>query len=151
MKMHLSSPAFTEGQTIPVKYTCDGDDVSPPIEWSGEPAGTKSVALICDDPDAPSGCFTHWVLYDIDARTHKLPEGASNVGTAGQNSFSRTGFGGPCPPAKDAAHRYFFHVYALDVESIGKPGLSREAVAAAMLGHVLAEGELMAKYQRHKH
>jgi Raf kinase inhibitor-like YbhB/YbcL family protein len=151
MKMQVNSPAFSEGQTIPVKYTCDGDDVSPPIEWSGEPQEAKSVAIICDDPDAPSGTFTHWVLYDVDAHMHKLPEGASNVGKAGQNSFKQTGFGGPCPPAKDAAHRYVFHVYALDVESLGKPGLSRDAVASAIRGHVLAEGQLTAKYQRQKH
>jgi Raf kinase inhibitor-like YbhB/YbcL family protein len=148
MPLHVSSPAFAEGNAIPKKYTCDGENVSPPLQWAGQPDGTKSLAIICDDPDAPSGTFTHWVLYDIPGSAQRLAEGSAGIGREGQNSFKQTGFGGPCPPAKDRAHRYVFHVYALDIDSLARPGLSKQDVAMAMQGHILAEGQLTAKYQR---
>lgn len=147
MALRVNSPAFSNGGNIPKKYTCDGQNVAPPLEWSGVPNQSKSVAVICDDPDAPSGAFTHWVLYDIPASTHTLGEHAS-IGTAGANSFGKTGFGGPCPPQKDHAHHYHFHVYALDVDSLGPAGLSKEDAVGAMKGHIVAEGELVGKYER---
>jgi Raf kinase inhibitor-like YbhB/YbcL family protein len=145
--MTVSSSAFADGRPIDKKCTCDGRGVSPALEWRGHPAGTKSFAIICDDPDAPSGTFTHWVLYDIPAATTRLEEGAANAGRAGVNSFSRRGYGGPCPP-RGAPHRYFFHVYALDVASLGPAGMSKEDAAGAMKGHVLAEGQVMGTYAR---
>ena len=148
MPLQVSSSAFSEGDPIPKKYTCDGENISPPLEWSGQPRETKSVAIICDDPDAPSGNFTHWVLYDVAGDTQKLPEGASGAGKEGQNSFNQIGFGGPCPPAKDGPHRYVFRVYALDIDSLGRSGMSQQDVEGAMRGHVLAKGQLMARYQR---
>jgi Raf kinase inhibitor-like YbhB/YbcL family protein len=147
MPMRVSSPAFSDNGAIPKQYTCDGQNVAPPLQWSGVPEQAKSVAVICDDPDAPSGTFTHWVLYDIPAATHALAERAS-IGKAGVNSFGKAGFGGPCPPKKDDAHHYHFHVYALDVDSIGPGGLSKEDALKAMKGHILAEGDLVGTYKR---
>src|SRR6266508_6908286 len=139
MPLNLRSPAFSNNGDIPRKYTCDGENVPPPLQWSGEPAQSKSVAVICDDPDAPSGTFTHWVVYDIPASMQELGEGAS-IGAEGVNSFGKSGFDGPCPPKKDHAHHYHFHVYALDVESLGHAGLSKEDAVQAMQGHIVAEG-----------
>jgi Raf kinase inhibitor-like YbhB/YbcL family protein len=147
MALRVSSPAFSNGAAIPSKYTCDGQNVAPPLEWSGVPERSKSVAVICDDPDAPSGTFTHWVLYNIPASTHSLPEHPS-IGISGVNSFGKTGFGGPCPPRNDDVHHYHFRVYALDIDSLGAAGLSKENVLEAMNGHVVAEGELVATYKR---
>jgi Raf kinase inhibitor-like YbhB/YbcL family protein len=147
MALHVSSNAFSEGQPIPEKYTCDGQNVSPPLKWSGVPQNTKSVAIIADDPDAPSGTFTHWVLYDLPAKTTELTEGSSGGGKAGVNGFRETGYGGPCPPG-NSAHRYFFHVYALDIESLCNPSLSKQDVTAAMKGHILVEGQVMGTYRR---
>lgn len=147
MALQVSSPAFSDNGTIPKQYTCDGQNVAPPLQWSGVPEQAKSVAVICDDPDAPSGTFTHWVLYDIPASTHSLGERAS-IGTAGVNSFGEAGFGGPCPPKKDHEHHYHFRVYALDVDSIGPAGLSKEDAVEAMSGHILAEGDLVGIYKR---
>jgi Raf kinase inhibitor-like YbhB/YbcL family protein len=149
MALHVSSAAFSEGQSIPEKYTCDGKNVSPPIRWSGMPENTKSVALICEDPDAPSGTFTHWVLYDLPAKTTELGERSSGSGKHGVNGFGKNGYGGPCPPP-GGPHRYFFRVYALDTESLGNAGRSKEDVTAAMKGHILAEGSLMGTYKRKK-
>ena len=149
MALHVSSSAFSEGQPIPEKYSCDGRNLSPPLKWSGAPEKTKSLAIIADDPDAPSGTFTHWVLYDLPAKTSELKEGSSGSGKVGVNSFKKRGYGGPCPPP-NGAHRYVFHVYALDIDSLGKAGLSKQDVSAAMKGHVLAEGQLIGKYQRAK-
>jgi Raf kinase inhibitor-like YbhB/YbcL family protein len=149
MKLDVSSTAFSEGQSIPEKYTCDGENVSPPIKWSGAPANTKSIAIIVEDPDAPSGTFTHWVLYDIPGTTKELAEGSSGSGKEGVNGFGNKGYGGPCPPP-GGAHRYFFRVYALDTASLGNPGLSKEDVTAAMKGHILAQGQLMGTYKRKK-
>jgi Raf kinase inhibitor-like YbhB/YbcL family protein len=147
MPLRVSSPAFANDGSIPKKYTCDGQDVAPPLNWSDVPTQSKSVAVICDDPDAPSGTFTHWVVYDIPASTHTLGE-AGSIGKQGVNSFGKKGFGGPCPPKKDQAHHYHFHVYALDVDSIGPAGFSKEDALNAMKGHIIAEGELVGTYKR---
>src|SRR5262249_37215492 len=147
MGLRVSSPAFSNNQTIPKTYTCDGRNAAPPIEWSGIPADAKSVAVICDDPDAPSGTFTHWVLYNIPASARGLPEHPT-IGTSGVNSFGKTGFSGPCPPKADHAHHYHFHVYALDLDSIGGAGLSKDDALDAMEGHILAEGDLVGTYKR---
>jgi len=147
MALQVSSSAFADGAAIPKKYTCDGQDVPPPLELSGVPKESKSIAVICEDPDAPSGTFTHWVLYDLPASTHAIGERAS-IAKTGVNDFGKTGFGGPCPPKKDGAHHYRFHVYALDVDSLGRPGLSKREAMDAMDGHILAEGELTGTYKR---
>ena len=147
MTLQVTSPAFSNGTSIPTVYTCDGQDVAPPLEWSGAPKQTKSLAVICEDPDAPSGIFTHWVLYDVPPSAHGIGEHAS-IGKAGVNDFGTKGFGGPCPPRRDSAHHYHFHVYALDLESLGPAGLSRHDAIKAMRGHVLAEGELVGTYKR---
>lgn len=149
MAFDVSSSAFSEGQPIPEKYSCEGEDVSPPLKWGAAPEKTKSIAIIVDDPDAPSGTFTHWILYDLPAKTTQLDEGSSGGGKEGVNGFKKTGYGGPCPPP-NGPHRYFFHVYALDIDSLGKKGLSKQDVTAAMKGHILAEGQLMGKYKRAK-
>jgi Raf kinase inhibitor-like YbhB/YbcL family protein len=146
--LHVSSSAFADGQPIPQKYSCDGENVSPPLEWEGVPDSARSLAILCDDPDAPAGTFTHWVLYDIPAGVTRLSEGAANIGEAGLNDFGKVGYGGPCPPHKDGAHRYFFHVYALDVASLGKSRLSKSDFAKAIKGHVLSDGKLAGKYER---
>jgi Raf kinase inhibitor-like YbhB/YbcL family protein len=147
MALEVKSTAFGDGAMIPEKYTCDGENVSPPLEWSGTPRRARSLAVICDDPDAPSGLFTHWVLYDLPATVRMLAEGSSGGGKEGVNDFHALGYGGPCPPP-NGAHRYFFHVYALGIDSIGPSGLSRHAVATAMRSYILAEGELMGRYRR---
>ena len=149
MALRVSSPAFADGAPIPKKYTCDGSNVAPPLEWTGVPNDSRSLAVICEDPDAPSGTFTHWVLYNLPPSTRALGEGAS-IGTAGRNDFGKSGFGGPCPPSKDAAHHYQFHVYALDVDSIGATGLSRRDALQAIREHILDEGELVGTYQRQR-
>jgi hypothetical protein len=136
-----------DGARIPKKFTCDGQNVAPPLEWSGLPDESKSVAVICEDPDAPSGTFTHWLLYDIPTSKHRLNEGAP-IGKTGMNDFGNEGFGGPCPPQRGGAHHYHFHVYALDMPSLGPPGMSKDDAREAMQGHVLAEGELTGIYKR---
>ena len=147
MALRVSSSVFADGAPIPKKYTCDGQDVPPPLELSGVPTQSKSIAVICEDPDAPSGTFTHWVLYDVPASTDAIGEGAS-IGKTGMNDFGKPGFGGPCPPKKDGAHHYRFHIYALDVDSLGPPGLSKQEALEAMNGHILEEGELTGIYKR---
>jgi len=153
MSILLTSSAFAEGSSIPSKYTCDGDDVSPPLKWSGVPQGAKSLALICDDPDAPAGIWVHWVMYNIPAAITELPEGvpASDavLGSArqGVNDFRRIGYGGPCPP-RGSPHRYYFKLYALDTELALKPKAAKKDVVNAMQGHILAEGQLMGTYKR---
>jgi Raf kinase inhibitor-like YbhB/YbcL family protein len=148
MPFRISSPAFMDGGRIPRRYTCDGDNVAPPLEWSGAPDGSKSVAITCEDPDAPSGAFTHWVVYDIPVGKHRLWEGSS-LGQAGVNDFGNTGFGGPCPPKQDRAHHYHFRVYALDARHRAGSAtgyVTRDAFLRGIEGHVLAEGELTAVY-----
>jgi Raf kinase inhibitor-like YbhB/YbcL family protein len=147
MALKVSSPAFADGAAIPRKYTCEGQNLSPPLEWEDVPDAAKSIAVICDDPDAPSGTFTHWVLYDLPASTRTLAE-AQAIGTAGMNSFGHAKYGGPCPPKGHGAHHYRFHVYALGVESLGGRRLSKEAALDAMRGHILAEGEVVGTYER---
>jgi Raf kinase inhibitor-like YbhB/YbcL family protein len=150
----ITSDAFLEGEAIPTKYTCDGDDLSPDLRWSDIPPNTKSLALICEDPDAPSGTFAHWVLFDLPPTVTELPEGVStaerlaNGAVQGQNDFKRIGYGGPCPPPNDNEHRYYFRIYALDTELQLRSGARREDVAPAMVGHVLATGHLMGTYKR---
>lgn len=153
--MKLSSAAFREGQRIPVEYTCDGANVSPPLQWSGAPADTKSFSLICEDPDAPSGTWTHWVLYNLPATTFELPqqlptsELLSDGVRQGMTDFHRIGCGGPCPPA-GKPHRYFFKLAALDtLLQLGSPA-TRPMLLQAMQGHVLTEASLMGVYQRQR-
>jgi Raf kinase inhibitor-like YbhB/YbcL family protein len=156
MKLSITSTAFSEGQPISQKYTCQGSDISPPLAWipqGGTPAAIKSFALIMDDPDAPIGTWVHWVLYDLPATVTGLPENTPksqellNGAKQGLNSWPRLGYGGPCPPP-GKPHRYFFKLYALDTMLNLKPGATKKDVEAAMKGHVLAEGQLMGTYQR---
>ena len=149
----LTSTAFQEGGTIPQQYTCDGEDISPPLAWSAPPAGTKSLALVCDDPDAPGRTWVHWVVYDLPPSVTLLAEGLppdeqlAGGGTQGTTDFGRIGYGGPCPP-QGPAHRYFFKLYALDAD-LGLPaGATKKELLKAMEGHVLAEGQLVGRYQR---
>lgn len=151
----LRSPAFGRGEPIPPKYTCDGDDVSPPLQWEGAPEGVKSYALIMYDPDAPVGTFIHWVLYDIPGSRTGLPEGVpakgkvEGVGIQGVNDFGKIGYGGPCPPRWHGAHRYYFALHALNVESLGlPPGVSADRVLATIKGKVLGYALLMGRYKR---
>jgi Raf kinase inhibitor-like YbhB/YbcL family protein len=150
--MKISSTAFSEGEMIPQKYTCDGKDISPPLAWTGVPAETRSLALIADDPDAPVGTWTHWVAFNIPSDVTELPEAAPadetlpNGGIHGNNSWRRLGYGGPCPPG--GTHRYFFGLYALDAELDLEAGTSKKDVEQAMKGHILAEAQLMGKYKR---
>jgi Raf kinase inhibitor-like YbhB/YbcL family protein len=149
MTFTLTSTAFAEGQTIPARYTCDGADVSPLLRWDGAPAA-QSFALIADDPDAPGGTFTHWVLFDIPAAQRELPEGQATgaLGVAGRNDFGKAGYGGPCPP-RGAPHRYIFTLSALDVATLNLPAnASRSDVEAAMRGHILGQAQLMGRYGR---
>ncbi len=155
--MDITSSAFNNEAEIPKKYTCEGKDISPALSWSGAPPGTKSFALICDDPDAPMGTWVHWVIYNIPAETNKLSESVpatetiENGARQGKNGFGRIGYGGPCPPPGHGAHRYFFKLYALDsmLDLKGKTGYKEELIKG-MEGHILAETQLMGKYERGK-
>jgi hypothetical protein len=145
----LTSPAFGEGQHIPPRHTCEGEDLSPRLEWTRVPPQTRSFALIMDDPDAPSGTFTHWLLADIPAEARELREAEDAVGVAGRNDFGGTGWGGPCPPPKHGDHRYNFRLLALDLETTGlAAGASRADFEAAIDGHVLGEATLMGRFAR---
>lgn len=143
----LMSSAFSDGEMIPQKYTCDAENVSPPLFWSDIPEGTESMALIVDDPDAPVGTWVHWVLYDIPADQYSLPEGVIGVGNEGKNNFGNVGYGGPCPPM-GPTHRYFFKIYALATTLGLDAGETKENLERAMEGHILAQGHLMGQYQR---
>jgi Raf kinase inhibitor-like YbhB/YbcL family protein len=155
MGLSLTSTAFTEGGPIPVKHTCDGADLSPPLVWSGVPQGTAALALVADDPDAPARTWVHWVLYDVPAAFTGLPENVSKVAAPkeldgavqGRNDSHALGYGGPCPPP-GPAHRYFFKLYALAAPLGLKPGASKQEVERAMGGHVLATAQLMGRYAR---
>ncbi len=147
MTIQLSSSAFTEAETIPKKYTCDGQDVSPPLSWTGVPTGTSSLLLIVDDPDAPRGTWVHWVLIDLPVNLDGLPEGVQGEGIEGVNDFGRQGYGGPCPP-RGSNHRYYFKLYALDKVLGLKAGATKSEAEKAMQGHVLAWGQLMGRYAR---
>jgi Raf kinase inhibitor-like YbhB/YbcL family protein len=150
----LVSPAFADGAAIPQEYTCKGKDISPPLKWSGVPSETKSLALIMDDPDATTGTWVHWVLYDLAPSMIELPEGLSakehiavGSGKEGVNDFKRLGYGGPCPPA-GKPHQYIFKLYALDTTLDLKPGAKKKDLEHAMEKHILAQGQLMATYKR---
>jgi Raf kinase inhibitor-like YbhB/YbcL family protein len=147
MAVKLTSSAFTEGEMIPKKYTCDAENVSPPLALSGVPEGTKSLALIMDDPDAPAGTWVHWVLFNIPADEDSFPEGVSGVGEQGKNTSGKLSYGGPCPP-KGRAHRYFFKIYALDTLLELTAGATKGELEKEIQGHILAQGQLMGKYQR---
>lgn len=151
--LSVSSPAFEEGGKIPVKYACDGENISPPLGWSGVPAGTNSLALIMDDPDAPGGAFTHWVLFNLLPYTRELPEGVPPEGELpsgalqGKNDFGKVGYFGPCPP-QGAVHHYRFTLYVLDQPLDLGVGVSKEEVLGFMEGHIFDEGRLIGTYQR---
>jgi Raf kinase inhibitor-like YbhB/YbcL family protein len=153
MTIRITSTAFEAQQMIPPRYTCDGEDVSPPLSWAEAPEGTRSFALIVDDPDAPAGTWAHWVIYGLPSATRELPEGVpvdeTVLGGArqGKNDFRRTGYGGPCPPP-NGAHRYCFTLYALDVELGLAPGATKDELLAAIQGHVLGGGQLVGLYRR---
>ncbi|MEZ0361220.1 MAG: YbhB/YbcL family Raf kinase inhibitor-like protein [Hydrogenobacter sp.] len=152
--MKIESQSFKDGEVIPKKYTCDGENVSPQVMWSNFPAGTKSFVILVDDPDAPAGTFTHWVVYDIPANITSLKEDfpkSEHVGSIkqGMNDFGKIGYGGPCPPKGHGYHRYFFKIYALNVESLGlPPGVTKREVESKMRGHILSQGQLVGKYRR---
>jgi Raf kinase inhibitor-like YbhB/YbcL family protein len=151
-ELKVTSKAFQEGGMIPKEYTCDGANISPQLAWDSIPEKTKSIALIADDPDAPGRTWVHWVAFNIPANARELPEnipaqGAISIGgKQGTNDFKKAGYGGPCPPT--GAHRYYFHLYALDTDLTLDSSTTKEQLLKAMAGHVLAEGELMGKYQR---
>jgi Raf kinase inhibitor-like YbhB/YbcL family protein len=153
MSIELTSKAFTAGGTIPKEYTGDGADQSPPLSWSQPPSGAKSLALICDDPDAPRGTWVHWVIFNLPAATRELKEGVPTTETLsdgakqGKNDFGNIGYGGPAPP-KGKPHRYFFKLYALDTATDLAAEMSKAQLVSAMKGHVLAEGQLMGIYGR---
>lgn len=152
MNIKVTSSAFVEGGMIPKQYTCDGKDVSPPLKWEGVPDTAKTIALICDDPDAPMGTWVHWVLFNLPAKVQELPENVPpaktlpNGAKQGTNDFGRIGYGGPCPPG--GTHRYYFKVYALDCELKLDAGATKAQLLKAMEGHIVAQGQLMGKYKR---
>ena len=153
MTIRITSPGFVDGQSIPSKYTCDGENVSPTLSWDQVPPAAKTFALICDDPDAPAGTWVHWVLYNLPESTRMLPEAVQPKGqlptgaSQGRNDFGQIGYGGPCPP-KGGPHRYYFKVYALDGTLGLKPEATKSDVEQALKGHVLGEGKLMGTYKR---
>lgn len=147
-KLTVTSKAFPSNGPIPVDYTCDGADKSPPLTWSAPPAGTHAFAIIADDPDAPGGDFTHWVAFNISSDVLALGEGADPSefgGAVGINGFNRPGYSGPCPPRQEQ-HRYVFRVFALNAPIDAEPGSTRDVVEGAMHGHVLAEGALVGTF-----
>lgn len=149
----LTSDAFSQGETIPRRHTCDDADRSPALRWEGAPAGTKAFALVCEDPDAPVGTWTHWVLFNVSAGSQGLAEGIATTPSLpdgarqGKNDFGRLGYGGPCPP-RGSNHRYFFKLFALSAPLDLEPGASRKALLEAVKGKTLAEAELMGRYGR---
>ena len=153
MSIQITSPVFIEGNPIPRKYTCDAEDASPPLAWSGVPAGAKSLALIVDDPDAPVGTWVHWVFYNLPPTLTELKEAIAKtptvegLGVQGNNDFRKTGYGGPCPP-RGKPHRYFFKLYALDTSLSLQPSASKADLEKAMRGHILAQGQFIGTYSR---
>ena len=154
--MKLTSPAFANGARIPVRHTGEGEDRSPPLEWTDPPEGTKAFALICDDPDAPRGTWDHWILWNIPADRAKLPEGVARTETLpdlggarqGRNSWPKTGYNGPMPPPGHGTHHYHFVLYALDTVLDLKPGADKKALLAAMDKHILGKAKLTGTYSR---
>ena len=147
-RMKITSSAFQQGANIPSKFSCDGPNTSPPLQISDVPGEAKSVVLIVDDPDAPSGLFTHWAVWNISPQTSTIAEGSTPKGVHGTNDFGKSGYGGPCPPS--GAHRYYFNIFALDRELDLPVGAKRSQLDAAMKGHVIAQGELMGRYAKKK-
>jgi Raf kinase inhibitor-like YbhB/YbcL family protein len=151
MSIKLTSAAFNEGEMIPKQYTCDGANISPPLSWLGVPANAKTIALICDDPDAPGKTWVHWVVYDLPAATNSLPENVTKEpkldgGKQGTTDFKKIGYGGPCPPS--GTHRYFFKLYALDFATPLNAGATKDQLLQAIEGHIVAQGQLMGTYKR---
>jgi len=154
MSLELTSEAFVNGQSIPAKYACTGRNISPALTWNDPPAGTQSLALIVDDPDAPMGTWVHWVLFNIKSDTRNLQEDLPIMGKnvdanaiyVGKNSSGRIGYDGPCPPS--GTHRYYFKLYALDTTINLLPGATKEQVLKEMQGHILAQGELMGIFSK---
>lgn len=153
MAFELTSPAFKEGERIPDRFTCEGEDVSPPLHWSVPPAATKSFVVIADDPDAPGGTWVHWVIYNLSLDLRGLPEGIPakdhwlDGALHGLTDFKRVGYGGPCPPP-GKPHRYYFKLYALDAVLNLKPRATKSQVLEACRGHVLGEAQLMGRFGR---
>lgn len=153
-ELRVSSDAFSEGEPIPVEYSCDGDNTSPPVAWTGAPEGTAAFALVMDDPDAPVGTFDHWVLYNVPPETTSLPaavpaqEQLEGGALHGVNGAGRIGYLGPCPPEGDGAHRYQFRVFALDEPVDLASGASKTDLENAIDGHVLASGQLTGLFER---
>ena len=152
MEIKVSSPAFANNEMIPAKYTCDGINISPAIQWDTVPEQTKTIALISDDPDAPVGTFVHWVIYNLPGETRELTENIApeetlpNLAKQGTTDFGKIGYGGPCPPS--GTHRYYFKIYALDTHLDLPAGAAKKQLLKAMEGHVLAQGQLIGKYKR---
>lgn len=153
MTLEIKSPDFAAGATIPKQFTCDAADMSPALEWNAPPEGTKSLALIADDPDAPVGTWVHWVVFDLPTSARGIPqnfpktEQTADGARQGRNDFKKIGYSGPCPPP-GKPHRYFFRVYALDTKLNLQAGATKKDVEKAMQGHVLAQGEYMGRYGR---
>jgi len=152
MPMTITSSAFDHEGTILRRFTCDGEDLSPPLSWQGVPGGTRSLALIVDDPDAPRKTWVHWVIYNLPADSSGVPENVpaekklADGSRQGTNDFGRIGYGGPCPPG--GTHRYYFKLYALDADLDLPPGITKEELLQRMAGHILAEAQLMGRYSR---
>jgi Raf kinase inhibitor-like YbhB/YbcL family protein len=147
-KMKITSSAFQQGGNIPSKFSCDGPNTNPPVQISDVPPEAKTLVLIVDDPDAPSGLFTHWAVWNIPPQTNTIAEGSAPKGAQGTNDFGRSGYGGPCPPS--GTHRYYFKIFALDRELDLPFGAKRSQLDGAMKDHVIAQGELMGRYSRKK-
>jgi Raf kinase inhibitor-like YbhB/YbcL family protein len=149
MAFTVKSPNFSNNAVVPTHFTCDGDDLSPALEWAGAPQATKSFVLIMDDPDAPMGVWDHWLLFNIPSNVTKLEEGIKQLpegAKRGKNSWQRNDYGGPCPP--DREHRYFFKLYALDTVLDLPRGASKHEIERAMKSHILAQAELIGRYNR---
>lgn len=154
----LKTTVFSDGASIPARYTCDGGDISPPLSWSGVPEKAASLALVCDDPDAPMGTWTHWLVYNLEPTVASLPEGLpasddlalpnAKPAIQGKNDFGKPGYGGPCPPS--GTHRYVFRLYALDAPLKLVAGATKAQLMGEIKGHVVAEGRLIGKYSRQK-
>jgi len=152
MTIRVTSAVFEEGEPIPTRYTCSGVDISPPLEWNNLPENTESLAIIVEDPDAPGGLWTHWIIYNLPGDAMSLPEHVmgreklDNGAEQGLNDFGRVGYGGPCPP--NGTHRYFYKIYALDMKLEMPPLIKRDQLLGALKGHILDEGQLMGVYTR---
>ena len=147
-RMKITSSAFQDGGNIPSKFTCDGSDTSPPMQITSVPAEAKTLVLIADDPDAPGGLFTHWLVWNIPPQTNSIAEASAPKGVHGTNDFGKSGYKGPCPPP--GTHRYSFKIFALDRELDLRSGAKRSQLDAAMKGHIIAQGELIGRYTRKK-